>query len=76
MVGDPFNGFKIINKSGKYLVKRSDNAGAVYSDASSTEDDNLWKIYKATIETESYITDSNKEELMNKAFAVIIKLLL
>lgn len=70
MVGDPFNGFKIINKSGKYLVKRSDNAGAVYSDASSTEDDNLWKIYKATIETESYITDSNKEELMNKAFAV------
>ena len=69
-VGDPFNGFKIINKSGKYLVKRSDNAGAVYSDASSTEDDNLWKIYKATIETESYITDSNKEELMNKAFAV------
>lgn len=70
MVGDPFNGFKIINKSGKYLVKRSDNAGAVYSDASSTEDDNLWKIYKATIQTESYITDSNKEELMNKAFAV------
>lgn len=70
MVGDPFNGFKIINKSGKFLVKRSDNAGAVYSDASSTEDDNLWKIYKATIETESYITDSNKEELMNKAFAV------
>lgn len=69
-VGDPFNGFKIINRSGKYLVKRSDNAGAVYSDASSTEDDNLWKIYKATIETESYITDSNKEELMNKAFAV------
>lgn len=69
-VGDPFNGFKIINKSGKYLVKRSDNAGAVYSDASSTEDDNLWKIYKATIETESYITDTNKEELMNKAFAV------
>lgn len=69
-VGDPFNGFKIINKSGKYLVKRSDNAGAVYSDASSTEDDNLWKVYKATIETESYITDSNKEELMNKAFAV------
>lgn len=70
MVGDPFNGFKIINKSGKYLVKRSDNAGAVYSEASSTEDDNLWKIYKATIETESSITDSNKEELMNKAFAV------
>ena len=70
MVGDPFNGFKIINKSGKYLVKRSDNAGAVYSDASSTEDDNLWKIYKASYDTESNITDSNKEELMNKAFAV------
>lgn len=70
MVGDPFNGFKIINKSGKYLVKRSDNAGAVYSDASSTEDDNLWKIYKASYDTESNITDSNKEELLKKTFAV------
>lgn len=70
MVGDPFNGFKIINKSGKYLVKRSDNAGAVYSDASSTEDDNLWKIYNASFDTESYITDSNKEELLKKIFAV------
>lgn len=70
MVGAPFNGFKIINKSGKYLVKRSDNAGAVYSDASSTEDDNLWKIYKASYDTESNITDSNKEELLKKTFAV------
>lgn len=69
-VGDPFNGFKIINKSGKYLVKRSDNAGAVYSDASSTEDNNLWKIYKASFDNEGNITDSNKEELKNKAFAV------
>ena len=70
-VGDPFNGFKIINKSGRYLVKQSGGNGAILANPSTTESDNLWKIYGGDIiDTPNNITDENKEELKKKAFVV------
>lgn len=70
-VGDPFNGFKIINKSGRCLVKRSGNNGAILAYPSTTESDNLWRIYGGDIiDTPSSITDVNKDELKKKAFVV------
>lgn len=70
-VGDPFNGFKIINKSGKCLVKQSGSNGAILANPSTTESNNLWKIYGGDIiDGPNNITDENKEELKKKAFVV------
>lgn len=70
-VGDPFNGFKILNKSEKCLVKQSGNNGAILADPSTTESNNLWKIYGGDIiDGPGNITDKNKEELKKKAFVV------
>lgn len=71
MVGNPFDGFKIMNKSGKCLVKATSGNGATYTDASATESDNLWKVYGGDIIGEpGNITDANKEELRAKAFVL------
>lgn len=71
MVGNPFSGFKIMNKSGKCLVKATSGNGATYTDASATESDNLWKVYGGDIIGEpSNVTDVNKEELKAKAFVL------
>lgn len=71
MVGDPFKGFKIMNKSGKCLVKAASGNGATYTDASATESNNLWKVYGGDIIGEpGNVTDVNKEELKAKAFVL------
>ncbi len=71
MVGNPFSGFKIMNKSGKCLVKATSGNGATYTDASATESDNLWKVYGGDIIGEpGNVTDANKEELKAKAFVL------
>lgn len=71
MVGNPFDGFKIMNKSGKCLVKAASGNGATYTDASATESDNLWKVYGGDIIGEpGNVTDVNKEELKAKAFVL------
>lgn len=71
MVGNPFDGFKIMNKSGKCLVKAASGNGATYTDASATASDNLWKVYGGDIIGEpGNITDANKEELKTKAFVL------
>lgn len=71
MVGDPFNGFKIMNKSGKCLVKAASGNGATYTDASDTDSNNLWKVYGGDIiETPNKITDANKTDIMAKAFVL------
>lgn len=70
MVGNPFSGFKIMNKSGKCLVKAASGNGATYTDASDTESNNLWKVYGGDIIGEpGNVTDANKEELA-KAFVL------
>lgn len=71
MVGNPFSCFKIMNKSGKCLVKATGGNGATYTDASATASDNLWKVYGGDIIGEpGNITDANKEELKAKAFVL------
>lgn len=71
MVGNPFSGFKIMNKSGKCLVKATSGNGATYTDASATGSNNLWKVYGGDIiENSSKITDANKTNLMAKAFVL------
>ena len=71
MVGNPFDGFKIMNKSGKCLVKATGGNGATYTDASATVSDNLWKVYgDDIIENSGKITDANKTDLMAKAFVL------
>lgn len=71
MVGNPFSGFKIMNKSGKCLVKAASGNGATYTDASTTVSDNLWKVYGGDIIGEpGNITDANKEKLRAKAFVL------
>lgn len=71
MVGNPFSGFKIMNKSGKCLVKATSGNGATYTEASATESDNLWKVYGGDIIGEpGNVTDVNKEELKAKAFVL------
>ena len=71
MVGNPFDGFKIMNKSGKCFVKAASGNGATYTDASATKSDNLWKVYGGDIIGEpGNITDANKEELKAKAFVL------
>lgn len=71
MVGDPFSGFKIMNKSGKCLVKAASGNGATYADASATESDNLWKVYGGDIIGQpGNVTDANKEDLKAKAFVL------
>uniref|UniRef100_UPI004038C79E hypothetical protein n=1 Tax=Prevotellamassilia timonensis TaxID=1852370 RepID=UPI004038C79E len=71
MVGNPFKGFKIMNKSGKCLVKAASGNGATYSDASTTESNNLWKVYGGDIiEDAGNINDANKTELMAKTFVL------
>lgn len=71
MVGDPFKGFKIMNKSGKCLVKAASGNGATYTDASATESNNLWKVYGGDIIGQpDNVTDANKEELKAKAFVL------
>lgn len=71
MVGDPFKGFKIMNKSGKCLVKAASGNGATYTDASTTESNNLWKVYGGDIIGQpNNVTDVNKEELKAKAFVL------
>lgn len=71
MVGNPFDGFKIMNKSGKCLVKATSGNGATYTDASATMSDNLWKVYgDDIIENSGKITDANKTDLMAKAFVL------
>lgn len=71
MVGNPFDGFKIMNKSGKCFVKAASGNGATYTDASATKSDNLWKVYGGDIIGEpGNITDTNKEELKAKAFVL------
>lgn len=71
MVGNPFSGFKIMNKSGKCFVKAASGNGATYTDASATASDNLWKVYGGDIIGEpGNITDVNKEELKAKAFVL------
>ena len=71
MVGNPFDGFKIMNKSGKCLVKATSGNGATYTDASATVSDNLWNVYgDDIIENSGKITDANKTDLMAKAFVL------
>ena len=71
MVGNPFSGFKIMNKSGKCLVKAASGNGATYTDASATESNNLWKVYGGDIiKDPGNINDANKEELKAKAFVL------
>ena len=71
MVGNPFDGFKIMNKSGKCLVKAASGNGATYADASATESDNLWKVYGGDIIGQpGNVTDANKEDLKAKAFVL------
>ena len=71
MVGNPFSGFKVMNKSGKCLVKAASGNGATYSDASATESNNLWKVYGGDIiEDAGNINDANKTELMAKTFVL------
>lgn len=71
MVGNPFDGFKIMNKSGKCLVKAASGNGATYTDASATVSDNLWKVYgDDIIENSGKITDANKTDIMAKAFVL------
>lgn len=71
MVGNPFSGFKIMNKSGKCLVKAASGNGATYTEASATESDNLWKVYGGDIIGQpGNVTDANKEELKAKAFVL------
>lgn len=71
MVGNPFRGFKIMNKSGKCLVKATSGNGATYTDASATESNNLWKVYGGDVINEpDNVTDANKEELKAKAFVL------
>lgn len=71
MVGNPFSGFKIMNKSGKCLVKAASGNGATYTEASATESDNLWKVYGGDIIGQpGNVTDANKEELKDKAFVL------
>lgn len=71
MVGDPFKGFKIMNKSGKCLVKAASGNGATYTDASATASNNLWKVYGGDIiEDAGNINDANKTELMAKTFVL------
>lgn len=71
MVGNPFDGFKVMNKSGKCLVKAASGNGATYSDASATESNNLWKVYGGDIiEDAGNINDANKTELMAKTFVL------
>lgn len=71
MVGNPFSGFKIMNKSGKCLVKAASGNGATYTDASTTESNNLWKVYGGDIIGEpDNINDANKGELKAKAFVL------
>ncbi len=71
MVGNPFSGFKVMNKSGKCLVKAASGNGATYTDASATESNNLWRVYGGDIiENSGKITDANKTDLMAKAFVL------
>lgn len=71
MVGNPFSGFKVMNKSGKCLVKADSGNGATYTDASATESNNLWKVYGGDIiENAGNINDANKTELMAKTFVL------
>lgn len=71
MVGNPFSGFKVMNKSGKCLVKAASGNGATYTDASATESNNLWKVYGGDIiENAGNINDANKTELMAKTFVL------
>lgn len=71
MVGNPFSGFKIMNKSGKCFVKAASGNGATYADASATESDNLWKVYGGDVINEpDNVTDAKKEELKAKAFVL------
>lgn len=71
MVGNPFSGFKIMNKSGKCFVKATGSNGATYTNVSATESDNLWKVYgDDIIENSGKITDANKTDLMAKAFVL------
>lgn len=71
MVGNPFRGFKIMNKSGKCFVKATSGNGATYTDASATESNNLWKVYGGDVINEpDNVTDANKEELKAKAFVL------
>lgn len=71
MVGNPFDGFKVMNKSGKCLVKAASGNGATYSDASAIESNNLWKVYGGDIiEDAGNINDANKTELMAKTFVL------
>lgn len=71
MVGNPFSGFKVMNKSGKCLVKAASGNGATYSDASATESNNLWKVYGGDIiEDAGNVHDANKTELMAKTFVL------
>lgn len=71
MVGNPFSGFKVMNKSGKCLVKAASGNGATYTDASATESNNLWKVYGGDIIGQpNNVTDVNKEELKAKAFVL------
>lgn len=71
MVGNPFSGFKVMNKSGKCLVKAASGNGATYFDASATESNNLWKVYGGDIiEDAGNINDANKTELMAKTFVL------
>lgn len=71
MVGNPFSGFKVMNKSGKCLVKAAGGNGATYTDASATESNNLWKVYGGDIiENAGNINDANKTELMAKTFVL------
>lgn len=71
MVGNPFDGFKVMNKSGKCLVKAASGNGATCTDASTTKSDNLWKVYGGDIiDDADNIDDANKTELMAKAFVL------
>lgn len=71
MVGNPFSGFKIMNKSGKCLVKAASGNGATYTDASATGSNNLWKVYGGDIiEDAGNVHDANKAEILAKAFVL------
>lgn len=71
IVGNPFEGFKFINKKANHcFVKRSNSNGANLAAASTTASDNLWKIFDNNPEDESKVTDADKATLLTRAFTI------
>lgn len=67
-VGNPFDGFKIMNKNGKSLVYNASTKKTTLSDGTTN---NLWKVFGGDIISDAgNITDENASELKTKAFVI------